>query len=119
MKKLSSQQSSQIASTGFLVSLISYGGFWGLDLLRPGFVARFFSVHIFLIGILVFGIWWGEVMEVYTDRPWLQKFITLFCACLFGYVTWNMGGLFGGWRAVIAFFCFCIPLLSRRLLLYK
>ncbi len=68
-----------IAETGFFTSLLSYVLFWTLDVLRPGFVARFFSVHVFLVGLIVFGVWWGAVVEEYTDRPRLQHAVLVLC----------------------------------------
>ena len=108
-----------MAQTGFLVSLVSYVLFWALDLIRPGFVARFFSVHIFLIGIMVFGIWWGSVVQEYTDRPQLQYVLLFLCGIFAAVLTWNLGSVFGGWRVLISFVSFLIPVLVLRLLKYK
>lgn len=43
---------------GFYTYLVAYVGFWLVDGLRPGFVARYVSVHIFLLVTLVFAFLW-------------------------------------------------------------
>ncbi len=52
-----------VARTGFLASLISYAAFWTADIARPGFVSRYFSVHVFLLAAIAFGWWWMEAEE--------------------------------------------------------
>lgn len=108
-----------IARTGFFTSLASYALFWLLDLVRPGFVARFFSVHIFLLGMIVFGIWWGSVVEEYADRPRVQQSILLACGVVCAVLTWNLGSFFDGWRVIVSMIAFAVPLLVLRLVKYK
>ncbi|OGL64013.1 hypothetical protein A3C09_00530 [Candidatus Uhrbacteria bacterium RIFCSPHIGHO2_02_FULL_47_44] len=108
-----------LARTGFFVSLASYGLFWLLDLIHPGFVARFFSVHLFLLGMIVFGIWWGSVVEEYTDRPKIQEATLVLVGILCAVLTWNLGEMFGGWRLIVSAVAFVVPLLVLRLLKYK
>lgn len=108
-----------IAETGFFTSLLSYVLFWTLDVFRPGFVARFFSVHVFLVGLIVFGVWWGAVVEEYTDRPRLQHAVLVLCGLCVGVLTWNLSSAFGSWRIIMSALAFLIPLLFFRLLKYK
>lgn len=109
----------QIARTGFLVSLTSYIFFWILDLARPGFVARFFSVHIFLLGIIVFGIWWSHAVDAYTDHFGLQKIIAIVCSVFLTVLVWSLTDVFGFWRGVLSFLAFFIPLLVLRLIRFR
>lgn len=106
----------RIAKTGFYVSLISYVCFWLLDVLRPGFVSRSISVHLFLFATLVFGIWWAVVVKEYTDRPWVQ----MLCAGAFGIIlsviTWTFGEGFGAFRLIVVVTAFFIPLIFWRLI---
>lgn len=101
------------------MSLVSYLLFWMLDLVRPGFVARFFSVHIFLLGVIVFGVWWGTIVKEYADRPRVQQSIAFACGILCAVITWNLGTAFGGWRLIISVIAFAIPVLALRLMRYK
>lgn len=108
-----------LARTGFFVSLASYALFWFLDLIHPGFVARFFSVHLFLLGMIVFGIWWGSVVEEYTDRPQIQYATLALCGMFCAVLTWNLGEIFGGWKVIVSAVALVVPMLVLRLLKYK
>lgn len=119
MMHFTQEEQASIARTGFMMSLASYVLFWGLDILRPGFVARFFSVHIFLIGVIVFGVWWGSVVEEYMDRPVLQHMLLFVCGVFAAVLTWNLGSVFGGWRVMISFISLMLPVLVLRLVKYK
>lgn len=99
----------KIAKTGFYVSLISYVIFWLLDLLRSGFVARSFSVHLFLLAALVFGIWWAIVVKEYTERPWVQLAVALSLGILLSVITWNLGTGLGMWRLVVTVMVVGVP----------
>ncbi|MCX6714646.1 MAG: hypothetical protein NTX72_02440 [Candidatus Uhrbacteria bacterium] len=113
------QEQERIARTGFFVSLVSYAVFWLLDLLRPGFVARFFSVHLFLLGVIVFGVWWGSVVEEYADRTRVQYAILALCGIVCAVLTWNLGMVFGGWRVIVSLVALVVPVMVLRLLKYK
>lgn len=80
----------KIVKTGFLVSLISYLVFWGADLLQPGFVSRYLSVHMFLLSGLVFGILWAALIEEYTDRRLTQVIIAWILGVLLAIIMWNV-----------------------------
>jgi hypothetical protein len=110
---------SSIAQTGFLMSLTSYVFFWLLDLVRPGFVARFFSVHIFLLGMIVFGIWWSHTIETYTDRIRLQYILSLVFGIVFLVIVWKTGVWLDFMRPMVAFIAFFVPLIVLRLVRYK
>ncbi len=106
----------KIARTGFFVSLISYGIFWSMDAMRPGFVARSFSVHLFLLGTIVFGVWWAIVVREYRERPWLQRL----CATILGFflavLTWRLGEGFGAFRFLMVIVALCLPSLFFQLI---
>lgn len=108
-----------IAKTGFNVSLISYGFFWMMDLLRPGFVSRTFSVHLFLLSAIVFGMWWGMTVKEYTDRPWIQMLTAIILGIFLSVITWNLGESFGALRVIVCAFTLMVPFLFWRLLLEK
>lgn len=106
----------RLAKTGFYISVVSYGMFWVLDTLRPGFVARSFSVHLFLLAALVFGVWWGIIMKEYTDRPWLQLAVAAVLGILLAVLTWNFGEGLGALRLLIAAFAVLIPVFVWQLI---
>ncbi len=104
-----------ISRTGFYVSLISYVVFWVLDILQPGFVARTFSVHIFLLSAIVFGIWWAIVVKEYTERPWFEMLVALVLGILLSVLTWIFGEGLGMFRILVVFLALFVPLLVLRL----
>ena len=116
---MDTQYQSLIARTGFFVSLVSYAGFWALDLMRPGFVSRFFSVHVFLMGLLLFGLWWGATVEEYEDRTWIQHVVMVMFGMMLAMILWNVGEDFGSGRVVVAGIALATPSLIWRLMKYK
>ena len=82
-----------VARTGFFMSLISYVVFLFLDFVRPGFVSRAFSVHLFLAATLLFGAWWSRLYPTIPLPP-LSTFrhflLTALFAILAGVLTWNL-----------------------------
>ena len=67
-----------IARTGFYVSVVSYLVFLLADLIKPGFVSNYMSVHWFLFAAIVFAVWWSYSQHAgpKSDRPaifWLQN----------------------------------------------
>ncbi len=109
----------QIARTGFLSCLASYGIFWLLDLMRPGFVARYFSVHIFLLGVIVFGIWWANVVSEYADHRRVQWIFAGIAGLFLSVITFQLGDAFGIGRVFLGAMAFFVPLLVLRLIRYK
>lgn len=105
-----------VSKTGFLTSLTSYALFWLMDLLQPGFVARYFSVHIFLLGIIIFGIWWSTVVKEYTDRPKLQLLIAYAFGFILSVITWNLSKELGMIRGIIVLVAFTIPLFILKII---
>jgi len=91
-----------ITRTGFLVAVTSYILFWLLDALQPGFVSRYFSVHIFLLAAIVFGVWWAAVVDQYTQRPWLESLVALSLGIILAVITWNTSDGLDGYRLLLA-----------------
>lgn len=77
-----------IARTGFLVSLTSYIVFWLADAVQPGLVSRYFSVHVFLLSSVVFGVVWSRLVEQYTSRPLTHIAVAAVCGVLLALMTW-------------------------------
>lgn len=49
-----------VARTGFYAALTWYAVFFAADWLRPGFVSRYFSVHLLLMVAAACAVWWGS-----------------------------------------------------------
>ncbi len=108
-----------IARTGFLVSLVSYALFWLIDLAHPGFVARFFSVHIFLLTSLIFGIWYGSVVEEFSDHRLVQLVFSIVSGLIVFVITWNSMSQFGLTRWFASLIGLLLPWIMWRLIRYK
>jgi len=79
-----------ITRTGFLVSLTSYIVFWLADVVQPGFVSRYFSVHIFLLATVVFGVLWSVVLEEYEQRPLVHVAAAITFGVVLAVLTWGL-----------------------------
>ncbi len=101
--------SEHIAKTGFLVSSASYVLFWASDVLRPGFVARYLSLHVFLLAAVVFGVWWAVVVKTYDDWPMLQYFISVLLGLVCVAFVWRVGEPFADMRVLAAGLSFFVP----------
>lgn len=88
----------RIAKTGFLTSAAAYVLFWLADAARPGFVARYVSVHLFLLAAIVFGVWWTLVVREYRDWPFVQYAAAGIFGILFATVAWRLGAGFESYR---------------------
>ncbi len=92
----------KIAKTGFYVFLSSYLIFWLLDALRPGFVSRAFSVHLFLLLAFAFGLWWSVTVKKYTDRPLVQFGVVMILGIVLSVITWSSGQGLGTVRVLVS-----------------
>lgn len=109
----------RIAHTGFVTSIASYLFFWGLEILRPGFVARFFSVHIFLLFTIGFALWWSHTLETYTDHRTAQWWIAVFLGVFLSVLAWQTLSVFELGRGVVSLVVLFVPVLVLRLIKYK
>ncbi len=109
----------QIAKTGFLTSLVSYVTFWLFDTIRSGFVARYFSVHIFLFFSLVFGYWWSISVRTYQDRPKIQLLVAVAFGIFLSMIIWLTGEGLGTNRFFVSLLGLIIPLFFLGLLRSK
>lgn len=105
-----------IPKTLFFSSLISYGVFWISDLLIPGFVSRYFSVHLFLLCALFSGIWWASVVKEYEERLWLHWCVSFGLGIFVGVLTWNLSSEADAYRIVLTGFAFVLPIFLYKLI---
>ncbi len=91
----------EIARTGFHVALISYISFWAIDLVQPGFVSRYVSVHIFLLAIVAFGLLWSREMDSYRERPLVHKVVALISGIALAMLIWHTSEGLDEYRAAL------------------
>lgn len=94
---------------GFLVNLTSYVVFWLVDVAEPGFVSRYFSVHIFLLAGIVFGIAWSSVLETYEQRPLMHLLFVIVFGVVLSVITWNFVADLGVYRVPLVFISAACP----------
>lgn len=83
--------------------------------MRPGFVSDVFSVHLFLIPTIIFGVWLAVVDQA-SEGKVFGKIIKHVFALLIGLVLfvifWKEGEVFGDFRLVLAVAAFILPLVA-------
>lgn len=99
----------RIAKTGFFTSAISYVSFWIVDALRPGFVARYLSVHLFLLAAVVFGAWWMATVREYRDWPFAQYGVAAVLGIVLASIAWTLGAGFESYRLLAVLAAFVTP----------
>jgi len=105
-----------VTRTGFHVSIVSYLVFWLADLLQPGFVSRYFSVHAFLLAAIIFGVLWSWCMQEYVERPWLQGVVLIAFGVFLSMITWSLTKDLEMYRLLIVLLCFFTPWIIYRLI---
>lgn len=98
-----------IAQTGFYVSLVAYLIFWGADLLNPGFVSRYFSVHVFLLSMFIFGVLWAYRIERYIERQWTQQLTVLLSTVALVALCWPLTAQLEVYRLLVVFIAALTP----------
>jgi hypothetical protein len=99
----------QISRVGFFTSAASYVAFWLADAVRPGFVARYVSVHLFLLAAVAFGAWWALVVRSYRDRPFAQYALAALLGAISASIAWNLGDGFEEYRFLAVIAALAIP----------
>lgn len=106
----------RVVRTGFFTSLVSYAGFWLIDLSTPGFVSNYLSVHVFLLGALVFGVAWSFTVESYRERVGLQAISALLLGIVLSVLVWHASDGLEGYRGLLLLITLPTPLLVLKLL---
>lgn len=111
----------QIVKTAFCTSVITYVTLFLSDYIRPGFVSYIFSVHLVLIPVILFGVWWafletGEQEPEPKSRLWRYGIMALSLGLLLAVIFWREGHAFGDFRLVLAAVGFFAPLIILSLL---
>lgn len=108
--------SETLARTVFLTSLVSFVVFLFLDLLRPGFVAKTFSVHWFLLAAIVSGVWWAFVVKEKKEKKKLQLLVALFFGLIGLFVVWQFRADLSDFLVLVLPLAFLTPFLVIYLL---
>ena len=96
--------------TGFVTSVVAYAVLLVAEAVRPGFVSRFLSVHLFLLAALAFAAWELAVTKRYGEWAVLHYFAAILAAPACAYLVWSLGAGFGEFRLVAALFAAFVPI---------
>lgn len=104
----------RILRTVFLTSVFAYMGFAYLEYVEPGVVSDVMSVHLWLVPIVVSGVWWAIVEEkVKSEKGKVGTVPGAIAAMLvglvFGGIMWHNGGMFGDFRLLLALGAAALP----------
>ncbi len=105
-----------ILRTGFVLSLTSYIVFWLSDVVQPGFVSRYFSVHIFLLATVVLGVLWSMVLEEYEQRPLVHVLCSITFGVVLAVLTWGLAQDLGVYRVPVVALALVTPLILYSLI---
>ena len=107
----------RILRTIFLTSVFGYMGFAYLDTQEPGLISDVMSVHLWLLPVVVSGIFWA--LQPNVDRTMskasshisssLHLFISLTIGLVFGGLVWHNGDMFGDFRLLLALGAAALP----------
>lgn len=98
-----------IGRTGFLVSLVAYVVFWGADLIKPGFVSNYMTVHWFLFALIGFGILWSVQLKRVRDHLYWQFGIAAVVGIILAIATWKTGRNLAEFRILVSFIALVLP----------
>jgi hypothetical protein len=105
-----------VLRTVFLTSLISFLVFLTLDLLRPGFVSRTISVHVFLAVAVVSGFFWSHLVKRVEEGKWPVSLFALIFGLAGIFVSWNFRADLSDYLVVVLPLAAIVPFLVIYLL---
>ena len=104
---------SRIARTIFLTSVFAYAGFAFIDYAEPGVVSDVASVHLWLLPVVVSGVWWAARSKApSTISSSLHLCISLLLGLAIGTIIWHNGDMFGDFRLLLALCGAALPTLA-------
>lgn len=108
----------RLTRTAFYTALIGYLLFALLEYAVPGFVSFNFSVHLFGLFVLLFGVAWAGLANR-AESSTIGTVLAGFTGVVMAVVVWQEGEAYGDFRPLLALGVLFLPWLSRRLLSIK
>jgi hypothetical protein len=100
-----------LAWTLFVTSTASFFVFLAADLMRPGFVSRYLSVHGFLLVAVLSGIWWAKIGASVRDRFLLQFGVAGLFGVALAKAAWDLREGLGEYVILTLLLAFVVPFL--------
>lgn len=106
-----------IAKTLFYTSLISYLVFGLAEYIRPGFVSYHFSLHWFVLPMIIGAILWSDekAKAGHVDKVF-RVVVKILLNLLLFIIFWIQGKVFGDFRFIIALCALATPWIASVLL---
>lgn len=106
----------RLLRTIFLTSVFSYVGFAFIDYVEPGVVSDVMSVHLWLLPIIVSGIFWAlRAKNVESpSRGYEGPLAAFLLGLVLGIVFWHNGNMFGDFRLLLALSTAALPMIALR-----
>lgn len=107
----------RILRTIFLTSGFAYLFFMYLDTIEPGVVSDVLSAHLWLLPLVVSGVWWAVVAKEDDEKKetrMLAVIAALLVGLVFGGLVWHNGDMFGDFRLLLALGAVALPMLAYR-----
>lgn len=101
----------KIINTAFVTSLVSYLFFLLCEYLRPGFVSFVFSVHLFLIPIIIFGYLLARNECEHAKDKLITTIASVAIGLILMIVIWREGEVFGDMRVFMTIIGLFLPYL--------
>ena len=100
----------RLAKTGFIVSVFSYLVFFLADVIKPGFVSNYMSVHWWLLASVLFAIVWAIVLDKRHDHPNIQFIISVLLGIITAIVAWKTGEDLAEFRVLVTIIAAILPM---------
>jgi hypothetical protein len=104
-----------LAQRGLLISLLSYAFFALAEYFRPGFVSTVFSVHWFLLAVIVCVVWGDRHNDGGRLPRWMAWALQLLFAILLMFVVWREMTFLEDMRFFVTLAAGAVPFLVKRL----
>ncbi|MBU0531122.1 MAG: hypothetical protein ABIG32_03065 [Candidatus Uhrbacteria bacterium] len=99
-----------ISRTGFIVSTITYIVFLLSDVIKPGFVSNYMSVHWWLLAAIVFAGFWSVTLKKTHDHPIIQYIVAGILGIIAAIFTWKIGADLAEFRILVTLIAFVLPM---------
>jgi hypothetical protein len=94
---------------GFYTSLISYIVFLLAELVKPGFVTNYMSVHWFLLTTILFAVWWGSLVKAKRSNKHVSFAVSIFLGLVLAVLVWQYGTDLAEFRILSSILALFLP----------
>jgi len=100
----------RIAKTGFIVSVSAYVVYFLADVMKPGFVSNYMSVHLWLLAAIIFAIAWSTTFTKSHDHPNIQFIVSVLLGVIAAMIAWKTGEDLAEFRILVTIIGATLPM---------